>query len=205
VTAAAPKFDDLAGIVLAAGGSIRLGQPKQLVKYQGEALLCRAVKLAEDFCGAGVTVVTGAHKAAVEAVLQGRTVGQVHNSHWQQGMGGSIAVGAAAIAERPFAGLLIMLCDQPLVSHADIARLVEVWQDSPSWPAAARYKGSLGVPAIFPAAHASQLAGLSGDVGAKSLLQAANDVSVVDMPAAGFDIDSTADLKKLQNMQQAQS
>jgi molybdenum cofactor cytidylyltransferase len=193
-------IDNLAGLVLAAGGSSRLGQPKQLVEYQGEVLLCRTLNMLGAICGAGVVVVTGAHAAEIEAALEGHTARVVRNSHWEQGMGSSIAAGTAAMVDTPYAGLLISLCDQPLVSGSDIARLAEVWQNSPSRPAAAHYKGGLGVPAIFPAAYTHQLAGLAGDAGAKSLLQAAQGVSVVDMPAAAFDIDREADLRKLQNL-----
>jgi molybdenum cofactor cytidylyltransferase len=196
-----PLYPGLAGIVLAAGGSSRLGQAKQLVVYQGETLVKRAVTAALSLCGAGVTVVTGCSAEAVTAVLQQSPVNIVYNPDWKDGIASSLR---AAISEvnsevrsNDLEGVLICLCDQPLITAEDLARLSNVWHTSPHEPAAASYANILGVPAIFPPAYFSALMELDGDAGARSVLVKAPDVSVVDMPVAGFDIDTETDLEEL--------
>lgn len=197
----AQKTAGLAGLVLAAGESSRLGQPKQLVEFRGETLLAHALKLAVAACDAGVTVVTGAPDSRVDELLEDDGVRQVPNTDWQQGMGTSIAAGITAMRAQPCAGIMLMLCDQPLISPADIEALVSAWRDSPLRPAAAGYRGGAGVPAVFPVSFVPELAALTGDTGAKALLRAAAAVSIVDMPAAHLDIDSADDLQKLENME----
>ncbi len=73
----------LAGVILAAGGSSRLGQPKQLLSWQGETLVRRAVQASLSLCGAGVTVVTGAFADDVVQALHDCPVSFVNNPDWQ--------------------------------------------------------------------------------------------------------------------------
>jgi len=189
----------LAGLVLAAGGSSRLGQPKQLYEWRGTPLVCRAVEACLEVCGAGVVVVTGAHAHEVEARLESYPVQIVRNSGWKTGMAGSLQAGIQKLRGSSFSGVLISLCDQPRLDSGDLASLANVWQTSPELPAAARYKGIIGVPAIFPGDYLDSLLNLQGDQGARSLLSACASVSSVEMPAAAFDIDTVADLARLES------
>ena len=187
----------LAGIILAAGGSSRLGRPKQLCEWRGKPLVCHAVEACLAVCGGGLVVVTGAHAQEVEARLQIYPVRIVRNDDWQTGMSGSLQAGIQELRGSNFAGLLISLCDQPLLNADDLVSLVDVWQAAPDLPAAARYDRVTGVPAIFPSSSLGALAQLQGDEGARSLLAACPTVSRVEMPAAAFDIDTVDDLARL--------
>ncbi|MDP6437737.1 MAG: nucleotidyltransferase family protein [Gammaproteobacteria bacterium] len=189
---------NLAGIVLAAGGSTRLGQPKQLVEMSGRPLVCHALGAAAGSCGAGLVVVTGDAAAEVEAALEGYRVQVVRNADWEQGLAGSIATGTDALAALNFDAVLFMLCDQPYVDQHDIARLAAVWQNAPARPAAAVYEDKIGVPAIFPATYLDRLSTLKGDRGAQALLNEIPGVSRVELASAGFDVDTADDLQKLQ-------
>ncbi len=186
--------DRLAGLVLAAGASARLGRAKPLLLKQGRPLVVRAAMAAAAVCGAGVTVVTGAGGAAVAQALTGLPVSCLQHDDWQQGMGSSLAAGVAAVAGRPCAAVLVTLCDQPRVGAAQLAALVQLWQNAPAVPAAAAYAGRVGVPAVFPRSWFARLAVLSADHGARDLLRAAGDVQTLDMPAAAADIDTPDDL-----------
>ncbi|SVE21411.1 uncharacterized protein METZ01_LOCUS474265, partial [marine metagenome] len=113
----------LAGLVLAAGASIRLGQPKQLVTIDGQSLLQHAVDKCLPVCPLGVTVVTGAGREVMSETLRGKSVLIAHNSVWRDGLASSIIAGIAAIPADSQA-VLLMLCDQPNLSTAELAQLV---------------------------------------------------------------------------------
>jgi CTP:molybdopterin cytidylyltransferase MocA len=187
----------LAGLVLAAGGSRRLGRAKQLVLHRGETLVARASRLALGCCDAGVTVVTGAAGADVAAALRGLPVATCHNDAWAEGLAGSLACGVRA-APPGAAALLVMLCDQPLVAADDLERLAGAWDTRPEAMAAALYDGVPGVPAIFPRVRWPGLLELTGDRGAAALLRAdPSRVTTVPMPAAALDVDDEAALRLL--------
>jgi len=188
----------LAGIVLAAGASQRLGQPKQLCEWRGKSFVGNAVAACVEVCDGGVTVVTGATASEVEAGLTNHPVTVVRNPEWESGMAGSLRCGVTTLGQ--VAGALIMVCDQPLVSGADLARLAEQWRNRPGRMAASRYGQTLGVPAIFPAAMFPALLDLQGDEGARKLLRGDPDIGIVDIPSAATDIDTPADWAALQQL-----
>lgn len=188
----------LAGILLAAGGSSRFGIPKQTVLYRGEALVVRAARAALAVCPAGVTVVTGAAREEVTAALAGLPVTLCENVNWAAGLAGSMAHGVEHLPAAATAALM-MLCDQPLVTAAELARLVLAWTAQPAVPAAAFYVGRAGVPAIFPRQCWAELRRLTGDRGAAQLLRRHGErLSLVDMPAAAADVDDPAALRALE-------
>ena len=187
----------LAGVVLAAGGSRRLGQPKQLLMWQGEPLVRRAVQTSLSLCGAGVTVVTGAFADDVAQALHGCPVSVVNNPDWQAGMATSLQAASRSLTAPTIEGVLITLCDQPLLSVENLACLLNVWQTAPDRPIASSYGNVTGVPAIFPRTLFPMLSELSGDAGARLVLANSSDVISVPMPNAAFDIDTKADLEQL--------
>jgi len=187
----------LAGVVLAAGGSSRLGQPKQLLDYAGQPLVKHAVDAARVLCGSGVLVITGASQRAVSAAVTGSASRVVHNPAWAQGMAGSITQAVAALDAADCEAMLLLVCDQPKVTAAHLARLVALWQKSPTRPAAAFYNDAVGVPAIFPRSWFDRLAGLQGDSGARLLLRDHAQVQRLDLPEAALDIDVPDDLMHL--------
>lgn len=193
------RHENLAGLLLAAGGSSRLGRPKQLYVWRAQTLVERAADVLLSVCGGGVTVVTGAESAAVEQVLGQRPLNLVENRNWQTGLAGSLASGVASLTETDVDGVLVMLCDQPLITSADLVRLADVWKNHPASPAAARYSGVVGVPAIIPLSLLLSSEMGEADGGARGLLRQRDDVRAVDMPNAALDIDTPEDLQNLTN------
>jgi CTP:molybdopterin cytidylyltransferase MocA len=116
-------------IVLAAGASARLGQPKQLVEYQGETLLARAIRLANESGAGPVFVVLGADiEAILSAGLRDGSV-PVINKDWQEGIAASIQAGLRAVhGELPdTVGVLLLACDQPRLSASHLRALLRAF------------------------------------------------------------------------------
>ena len=188
-------MNSIAGIVLAAGGSSRLGQPKQLILLGSETLLERSVRIALDAGLAPVVVVLGSGATLIRSRcgLVGAWV--VENMQWQEGMASSIRAGAGALLGSGADGVVIMTCDQPAVSVAHLRALVE----RTGRVTASSYAGRQGIPAYFPRRLFSELLLLQGDAGAREMLVAAD---AIELPGGEFDIDTPAALLALQNHSQ---
>jgi CTP:molybdopterin cytidylyltransferase MocA len=191
----------LAGLLLAAGGATRFGSPKVIATYRGEPLVRRAAHLLLPRCTAGVHVVVGAAAAAVRGALAAEvttgTVTLVDNPDWARGLSTSLVRGVAALPAAADA-VLILLCDQPAITAADLDALVAAWEVEPALIAAAGYSDRLGAPVIIPRAYWPQLAALRGDQGARSLLEWHAEHTTVPMPHAALDVDTPEDLARLE-------
>ena len=187
-----PLAPPAAALVLAAGSSSRLGRPKQLLVYQGETLLHRAVRTALAAGYAPVVVVTGALDAALRHAVADLPCRAVHNPDWAAGMGASIRAGLAALGPAAPA-VLVMGCDQPLVAAGQLAALVQRQQATGAPAVAAAYADAFGIPALFAATALADLRGIRPEQGAKPLLARYGPaLALVPMPAAAFDVDTPA-------------
>ena len=191
----------LAAIILAAGGSRRLGRPKQLLEYQGETLLNRAIRRAREAGASPVIAVLGSDYETIRASLQDDTSIPVDNQRWRQGMASSIQEGMRALrlCAPDAAGVLLMGCDQPRLTGELLHALMAAFDASDEKAiVASAYAGAHGVPAVFPREKFAELRALQGDKGARSIIDQAQG-SVVDVEFAGgdVDIDSPGDLAQL--------
>lgn len=189
-----------AGVLLAAGGGRRFGQAKALVRFQGEPLVCRGVRLLR--CGGcdPVVVVVGADGERVAEVLGARIDALVYNQRWRTGMGGSLRSGLAVVRAERAPAAVVALVDQPLVSPEAIRRLVEAWRGG-AIVAVATYAGKARNPVLFDrSAWDAVDAAATGDRGARSLLRDRPEwVQPVpcDAVASALDIDTEDDLRAL--------
>jgi molybdenum cofactor cytidylyltransferase len=188
-----PVGRSLAILVLAAGGSRRLGRCKQLVASGGEALVQRVTRLAAGLRPAWLGVVVGARAGRVGAALAGRPLQLVHARRWRLGMAASLAAGIRAVP-RDLRHVAILTSDQWQLDTADLARLVRA---RGRVPAAAAYEGTCGIPAVFPSTWRRRLLALRGDRGARALLVGA--IVRVPMPTAAADLDTPFDLTRLRS------
>ena len=189
---------DLWSLVLAAGGSSRLGAPKQLLRIRGRRLLSRVIDSAEAVTPGRVVVVVGADALRMRSLIRRHHPGthSVDNSRWAEGMAGSLQAGLSVLPSRATAALLL-LSDQPAVGEASLRRLIRAWRRRPGKPVAAAYGQVVGVPAILPRALWREARELRGDTGARELLRAGQTVAAeVDMPEAAWDIDTPDDLRR---------
>jgi molybdenum cofactor cytidylyltransferase len=194
---AADEGHALHAIVLAAGASTRFGSPKQLVRVNGRPLLHSAVAQAVAVAGHSVTVVLGANAADLAPLLKHTPASVIVNRDWNEGLGSSIRAGIARVPGACTAALLL-LADQAAVTTEDLRRLIGAWRRQPEYIVAAQYSGTVGAPAIFPRSRFADLAGLRGDVGARSVFMRNPDRVVrVPMESAALDIDTPEDLLNL--------
>ena len=183
-----------AAVVLAAGGSTRLGRPKQLLTRAGETLVHRAARLALASGASRVLVVVGAYADDVDAAVGDLPVACLVNARWREGLAGSVRVAADALATHAHATLLLT-CDQPALDVAHLQALLEASRRAPSGSAATRFGDRVGIPAVVaPATLRAALAG-QGDRGLRDVLNAVGaGVIACDAPDLVLDIDTPDDV-----------
>jgi len=199
---------DVASVIIAAGSSSRLGRPKQLVLFEGEKLLERAIRVALESGAKPVLVVLGANQAEIEAADDLSGVQIVVNGNWPEGMASSIRAGVAQLQTEQLQtdssgadGVLLMVCDQPSVTSEHIDRMLDAFRRSATSTVASSYAGKRGIPAVFPRKAFVELLALEGDKGARGLL-AEPGREVIEIPLAGGeqDIDHADDLFRIKGM-----
>ena len=196
------SIEHCAIIILAAGESKRLGNPKQLLSFDGNTLLARVAKTACDSTSYPVIAVLGAHAEKIKPTLNIPGLNVVNNNDWQEGMASSIRTGLTNMMELypKVDGIIILVCDQPYLSHDLIKALIEAQHSTGLPAAAAAYNGKLGTPALFHKSLFSALMLLSGDTGARKMLERMREnVVEVDFEMGDVDIDTLADYERLLN------
>ncbi len=181
-------------IVLAAGASTRFGSPKQYARLGGKTLLQRAINAATEAVGPALRVVLGAHAENIATMLDLQADQTVVNTHWARGMAGSIRLGVQSLpGDCP--GALVLLADQPYVTGASLARLINVWLTATDHIVASSYGTVIGAPCLFPRWCFTDMELLDGDQGARSVMARHRaHVLAVEHPEAAIDIDTPQQL-----------
>jgi molybdenum cofactor cytidylyltransferase len=179
-------------VVLAAGASVRLGRPKQLLEWRGETLVHRAARLAWETGLGPVRVVTGAHADAVARAVADLPVSPVHNPEAAEGLASSIRAGLEGLDT----DVLLLTCDQPLLTVEHLRALAETQRVTGAPVVASGYDGIVGVPALFHATLLPELRALRGDQGARAVLRK-HPVQTVPLAEGGLDVDTEADVLEL--------
>lgn len=184
-------------VILAAGSSSRLGQPKQLLELNGETLLRRTVRVAVEAGADPIVVVLGANAERLREHLHDTNAQVVYCDRWAGGMGASLATGIGALSNDVDAAL-VLLCDQPLVDSTHLTAMREQAEVSEALIIAASYGETLGVPCLFRRVLFPELQQLQGDKGARFLIRQHRDqTEPFPFPEAATDIDTLADYAQL--------
>jgi molybdenum cofactor cytidylyltransferase len=189
----------ITGIILAAGSSSRMGQPKQLLDWGGRPLVQVATEHALAARLNDLIVVTGAAQDLVVAALAGLPLRFIHNPHYAQGQSTSLRVGVAALYAETDAAL-VLLGDQPFVNAEIIDLIIDRWLATKAVIVAPRYQGQRGNPVLFSRAVIPELLAVKGDQGARTLLAArAAEIAYVDYddPRPLIDIDTPEEYARL--------
>jgi len=195
-------MQDTAILVLAAGNSSRLGQPKQLLSYLGKTLIQNIVDVALSTNADAVFVITGSFSDQVILNLEGRDINIVQNLDWAEGMSSGIRIGLkAAIEKLPnLENVILTVCDQPFVTSDFLCKLLLLKNKSKKTVVSSAYAHTIGTPVLFDKRHFDSLFGLKGKDGAKKLLEVLkDDMITISFPKGFIDIDTEADYIKLIN------
>ena len=183
-------------VVLAAGASQRLGQPKQLLVYRSETLVHRAARLAIETRARDAVIVVGHNADSISAQVEDLPIRRVDCIDWRLGLGASLRAGVDALHPE-CAGVLVLLCDQPELDAKHLASLCRAWGGAADRGAASFYANRLGVPALLPRPWFDEL-DAGSDRGMRDLLaQRAGQIDAVANEALVFDVDRPDDLRHL--------
>lgn len=186
-------------MILAAGSSSRLGQPKQLLHFKGQTLIENVVETASNISDE-VFVILGCGQEQIAPVISHESAYVAHFEEWQQGMGSTVSFGIQQILnkDRYTKEVLILLCDQLHVTQQMLTELIFFHKESDHLITACGYDKSYGAPAIFNRKTFLDLLNLSGDQGAKKVIQKHfKNAQIISYPEAQVDIDTPKDLALL--------
>jgi molybdenum cofactor cytidylyltransferase len=190
----------IGAIILAAGGSSRFGQPKQLLPFRGKTLIRTIIDAACEAGCSPVVVVIGSNGETIRPEVAHANVLEVRNTNWQRGIGSSIRSGVQALTNHApdVQAILLLVCDQPAVSAPFIERLIATREATKKDIVASSYADTVGVPALFNRFLFKELLSLSDDSGAKSIiLRNPGRVAQFAFPEGAIDIDTWEDWEEL--------
>ncbi|WP_436515184.1 nucleotidyltransferase family protein [Ekhidna sp. To15] len=190
-------------IILAAGASKRLGQPKQLVSFQGKKLLQHTIDCTVNLDFSSKVLVLGAKADQVLQQVELHDFNTCLNKQWEEGMGSSlrIAVEKSIELNPDLEAIIVQVSDQPFVSKELLGELLELYI-SESSIVACEYEEVKGVPTLFGSKYFDELLQLDGDQGAKKIIQKHQSVlKIVRFDQGNFDIDTPEDLERLKSFE----
>ena len=182
--------------ILAASASRRLGCPKQLLPFQGNELV-RHLTLEALFSQANeAAVIVGAHAEHVAAAVAGLPATCIVNLDWREGIASSIRCAAHWANRQHLDALILVLCDQPYLEASHLDRLAAEHATGANI-VASRYRGVIGVPALFASTAFNLLFTLKGDAGVETLLRRRPSIPSIEWPAGEVDIDTHHDFASM--------
>ena len=194
------RWGQVGVVVLAAGGSTRMGSVKQVTVVDGAPMIVRAVRTAIRADLGSVVVVTGAADEVVRMALAewGGPITVVHNAAWAEGQATSVAAALRTLPAAVEAAIFIPV-DQPLLDPLLLRRQSALWRSGADLVAPLVDGEMRGAPALFDRRYWPELLALRGDVGGRRMLVAHRD-DVTLTPAEAhwlMDVDTAEDLQSL--------
>ncbi len=200
VQAREPK---IAGLLLAAGSSRRMGKEnKLLTDIDGTAMVVRVAEQIARSKAEGILVVTGYEADAVKAALQDHATGFIHNPNYAEGLSTSLKAGLSALPT-DIDGVIVCLGDMPLLKAQHIDQLIRAFDPvegrSICVPVHGRKRGN---PVLWSSQFIAEILAVTGDIGARHLLEEHADQVIevpIDQDGVLFDVDTPERLAELKN------
>jgi molybdenum cofactor cytidylyltransferase len=195
------EANKIGAIVMAAGSSSRLGQPKQLLIFQGETLLERAIAATEGVDFAEYVLVLGGNADQIQSTIDLSNSKVLINHNWSSGMASSMQLGLNYLIENhQIDAVVILLCDQPFTHKEILNSLIARYKETKKGIISSKYGETLGVPALFDKKYFGEMLELISSEGAKKIIFShREDMDSVDFPLGAIDIDTQEDYEKLKN------
>ena len=186
-------------LILAAGESKRMGEPKQLLPYNNSTLLLHTIEQANSIKYADVFIVIGAHFSDVFKSIRGQKATILKNNNWEDGMGSSISKGVELIKKKNnYDRVLVTLADTPLITQEHYEGLISLSDETGKRIILTNYEEVSGVPAIFDKSLFNELSILSDNEGAKPVvIKYKKEVLEMTSKIPFFDVDTKEAYQKL--------
>ncbi len=190
-----------AAIILAAGASKRLGKPKQLLPYKDSTLLSHTINQLISVDSLDVYVVLGAYADAIQLTIYSSPIKTLICKDWKEGMGKSLSYGIKEIQKQgSYDGILITLSDLPFVTSDHYKNLILKFEETQQI-VITNYKTLKGVPSMISSNYFAELEKVTGDEGAKPVIQKhKKEVSEILSETPYFDVDTEESYQQLINL-----
>lgn len=190
-------YQPVAGVVLAAGGSTRLGEPKQLLDWKGQPFVRNITQTALEAGLSPVVVVTGANAEKVKNVISDLPISIVNNPDWKMGQSTSVKTGLYALPATTGA-VIFMVVDKPQVPATLLRALIDTHASSMAPIVAPQVKGQRANPVLFDHSTFQDFESIEGDVGGRAIFSsyAVKWIPWLDS-SLEIDVDTLADYERL--------
>ncbi len=189
----------LAIVVLAAGESKRMGQPKQNLAWGKTTLLGHTIAQVLQVQTENVFVVLGAHYEEIYNRHKSLPVQFIENKHWKNDLGSSISYATQQLIDKSYKGILFVLADQPQVNSTYLKGLIDKFEEEENQIVATKYAHNNGIPVLFDAYYFDSLIANTKE-GAKSVIKKYLSNTISIQPQQTFmDIDTLADYEDAGN------
>lgn len=186
-------------VILAAGSSSRMKQPKMLMEFNGTTFIQHIIHIAKQLPDTKIAVVTGCYHSLLQPILIDEAVDLVYNDEWEKGMGTSIKKGIAYLSESSITNCFILVCDQPYITDSLLKEMLQQKEVTVKGIVACSYQDTFGTPVLFDQRYFNLLMQLDGPIGAKKIVQQfLADTVMVEFPKGAADIDTPEDYEGLQ-------
>jgi molybdenum cofactor cytidylyltransferase len=181
-------------VILAAGGSGRMGKAKQTLQVEtGKSMLRRTAEIALETSLRPVVVVVGANKKEVVPELDSLGVTIIDNSKWADGVSSSMTIGLAGLymMHKGLTGAIVLTCDQPFVTTELIEYLVHRFEKSGKKAVMSKYGKKSGFPLLIGSSFFAEVTHLTGEEEVTKVLEKhVKEIDYVDFDKGSVDINT---------------
>lgn len=197
------KPKDIGLVLLAAGASKRLGQPKQLVSFHDKTLLQHTIDCGESLALKLKVLVIGANVDQILSESDFKSFEVCMNENWEEGMATSLNLGLQKLLDlQPnLSGVMVLVSDQPFISAKLLNEMIQSFSTESSI-VVCKYQEVIGVPALIGSNYFEEIQALKGDQGARRIIKKYPDlVKTINFDQGNFDIDTPEDLRRLNELE----